>query len=243
MPEYRQRFEAVYPEIAAGREIAFTDISNAIAAFIAFEWRADQSPFDAYLRAEAELPPDAALGLQLFYGEAGCATCHSGALLTDHGFHAMGQPQLGPGKAERFEGHQKDIGRMRVTGRTEDAYAFRTPSLRNVARTGPWGHAGAYADLGDFLRQHADPAAGLSAYTAQAVLPDLPGTKADWTILETDATRDEILAAVAARPSVRLDDAEVAALIAFLGALTDEAAIAGRLGIPATVPSGLPVER
>jgi cytochrome c peroxidase len=243
LPEYRQRFEAVYPEIAAGREIAFTDISNAIAAFIAFEWRADQSPFDAYLRGEAELPPDAALGLQLFYGEAGCATCHSGALLTDHGFHAMGQPQLGPGKAERFEGHQKDIGRMRVTGRAEDAYAFRTPSLRNVARTGPWGHAGAYADLGDFLRQHADPAAGLAGYTAQAVLPDLPGTKADWTILETDATRDEILAAVAARPAVRLDDAEVAALIAFLGALTDEAAIAGRLGIPATVPSGLPVER
>ncbi|MGI1663759.1 cytochrome-c peroxidase [Palleronia sp. KMU-117] len=242
IPEYRQRFEAVYPEIAAGRDIGFTDISNAIAAFIAFEWRSDQSPFDAYLRGEADLAPDAALGLELFYGEAGCASCHSGPLLTDHGFHAMGTPQLGPGKAERFEKHQKDIGRMRVTGRTEDAYAFRTPSLRNVARTGPWGHAGAHSDLAAFLRHHADPVTGLAAYAPQATLPDLPGTKPDWTIRDAAATWDEIAAAVETQP-LALGEGDVEALIAFLGSLTDQAAIDGRLGVPETVPSGLPVER
>lgn len=242
IPEYRALFEAVYPGIAAGAGIGFTDISNAIAAFIAFEWRSDTSPFDAYLRGEAELPDAAARGLGLFHGDAGCAACHSGPLLTDHRFHAMGTPQLGPGKAERFETHQLDIGRMRVTGRAEDAYAFRTPSLRNVARTGPWGHAGAHDNLGAFLRHHADPVAGLETYAPQAVLPKLPGTRPDWTVMEDAALRAEIARAVT-QPPVALSASQIADLLAFLEALTDEAAIAGRLGIPATVPSGLPVER
>ena len=131
---------------------------------------------------------------------------------------------------------------MRVTGREEDAYAFRTPSLRNVARTGPWGHAGAHSDLAAFVRHHADPVAGLAAYAPQATLPELPVTKPDWTIMEAAALRAEISAAVEGRP-VALSEADVADLVAFLGSLTDEAAIAGRLGIPETVPSGLPVER
>jgi cytochrome c peroxidase len=235
-------FDAVYPEIAAGRDVAFTDISNAIAAFIAVEWRSDQSAFDEVLRGGGTLPEDAARGLDLFYGEAGCAECHAGPFLTDHGFHAMGSPQLGPGKAERFETHQKDIGRMRVTGRLEDAYAFRTPSLRNVTRTGPWGHAGAYSDLAAFLRHHADPVAGLADYEPQATLPELPGTKPDWTIMEAAALRAEISEAVARTP-VSLSDTEIAELVAFLDSLTDEAAISGRFGIPDSVPSGLPIDR
>jgi len=242
IPEYKAMFAAVYPETAEARDIAFSDISNAIAAFIAFEWRSDQSPFDALLRGEDTLPDAAMRGLRLFYGEAGCATCHAGLFLTDHEFHAMGEPQLGPGKAERFETHQKDVGRMRVTGRTEDAYAFRTPSLRNVVKTGPWGHAGAFSELEEYLRHHADPVAGLAAYTPQATLPDLPGTKPDWTIMETAALRAEISMAVT-RPPVSLSDADITDLVAFLETLTDDTAIEGRLGVPDTVPSGLPVER
>jgi len=242
IPAYAERFAAVYPEIAAGRTIAFTDISNAIAAFIDVEWRSLDSPFDAYLRGEGTLGDAAMRGMALFYGEAECAECHAGPFQTDHGFHAMAQPQLGPGKAERFESHQRDIGRMRVTGRAEDAYAFRTPTLRNVTRTGPWGHAGAYSDLAAFLRQHADPVGGLAAYVPQAVLPELPDTKPDWTILETPAEAEEIAAAVT-RPPHPLNEAEIGAIIAFLDSLTDPVALEGRLGIPDSVPSGLPVER
>ena len=239
IPTYAAMFAEVYPERDA---IAFTDISNAIAAFIAWEWRSDTSAFDAYLRGEGTLAPAAEAGRALFYGDAGCAECHSGPFQTDHGFHAMGQPQLGPGKAERFERHQNDIGRMRVTGRPEDAYAFRTPSLRNVTRTGPWGHAGAYADLRAFLAQHADPVAGLDAYDRQAVLADLPGTKPDWAVLDDPDAAAAIAAAVEVTP-VALAEADIDALAAFLATLTDPAAIEGRLGVPESVPSGLPVER
>ena len=57
IPAYAAMFAEVYPE----REtIAFTDISNAIAAFVEWEWRSDTAPFDAFLKGEAELPPASA---------------------------------------------------------------------------------------------------------------------------------------------------------------------------------------
>ncbi len=243
IPAYAEGFAAVYPHVAAGAPIGFTDISNAIAAFMAVEFRATDSPFDRHLRGEAPLTGAAAEGMALFYGPAGCAGCHAGPLLTDQRFHAMGSPQLGPGKAERFERHQRDIGRARVTGRDADRHAFRTPSLRMVAETGPWGHAGGHVDLADFLRHHADPVAGLAGYGPQARLPDFdPGALPDWAVMSDPAERAEIAAAVR-QPPLRLDAAEIAALLAFLEALTDRQALAGRLGIPASVPSGLPVPR
>lgn len=242
IPAYADMFARVYPDIASGRPIAFTDISNAIAAFVALEWRSDDSPFDRYLRGQGELPETARRGMELFYGRAGCATCHAGPFQTDHDFHALGEPQLGPGKAERFERHSRDIGRMRVSNRPEDAYAFRTPSLRNVMQTGPWGHAGAWSDMAAFLAHHADPSQGLGAYDrSQAILPAMQSEKDDWAILNDPAEVAAIEAA--ARPGVRLSQAEIDDLIAFLHALSDETALKGRLGVPDTVPSGLPVDR
>ncbi len=239
---YARRFKAVYPHIETRDEISFIDVSDAVAAFMAFEWRADDSAFDRHLRGQAPLTGAAAEGMALFYGRAGCAECHSGPFQTDHGFHAMGQPQLGPGRTARFERHSRDIGRARVTGDDGDLYAFRTPSLRNVVHTGPWGHAGAFEDLEAFLRHHLDPVAGLADYTPQAVLPALAAAHDDFAIM---ADPDEVaaIADAVSRDPVTLDDDEIAALLAFLDALTDERALEGRLGIPDAVPSGLEVPR
>ena len=174
--------------------------------------------------------------------EAGCSTCHAGKFLTDHDFHALGVPQFGPGKVARFENHARDLGRMRVTGRETDAYAFRTPSLRNVARTGPYGHSGSHADLAAFIADHADPVAALDRFDpGQVKLPELPGVE-DWRHLASAEDQAALKAAVRVTP-VTLVSADIAALVAFLDSLTDPAAITGRLGIPETVPSGLPVER
>lgn len=244
IPEYQARFAAVYPEIAAGRAIGFTDISNAIAAYMTFDFRSDSAPFDAYLRGEAPLDPQAAAGLQLFYGKAGCGGCHSGALLTDMEFHAMGDPQLGPGKAERFEGHQRDIGRMRVSNDPADIYAFRTPSLRNVTLTAPYGHAGAFRDLAAYLQQHLAPGSALTGYAPQnALLPAMEVGKPDFAPGPEAANYAAIAAAVTG-PAVALNPDEVAAITAFLTRLEDPVAVAGgRMAIPDTVPSGLPVDK
>lgn len=239
---YRERFAEAYPEIAAGREIVFPDVANALAAFMAFEWRSDDALFDAVLRGQQSLSGDAARGMDLFYGEARCSTCHSGPFQTDHGFHAMGVPQFGPGKAASFETHQRDDGRMEVTGDPADAFKFRTPSLRNVAFTAPYGHTGTFAELSDFLRFHADPAGQGRSFVANVQVT--AGMNQDFALapLADTALRDEILAAVAA-PPVRLGDSDLRALEAFLRTLSDPAAVIGRLGIPPAVPSGLPVDR
>ena len=239
VPDYAVRFVSVYPDLASPQEIAFTDISNAIAAFMEFEWRSDTAPFDALLAGKESFSGAQARGLELFYGAAGCSACHSGPLLTDFDFHAMGQPQLGPGKAARFERHARDEGRFRVTGREADRFSFRTPSLRNVALTGPWGHSGAYADLASFVAAHADPRAALRSYDRSGVvLPEFEA--ADWRIMDDPAEVAAISAAVEVMP-LALEAQEVADIIVFLQSLTDPAMAAGRLGVPKAVPSGLPV--
>ena len=236
IPPYRAAFDAI---LGHGAAIHFTDISDAIAAFIAHEWRADDSAFDRHLRGEAPLTGPALAGMELFYGEAGCSTCHAGQFQTDHAFHAIAMPQIGPGKKGRFETHYRDTGRLRVTGRAEDAYRFRTPSLRNVTLTAPYGHDGAYATLEDVVRHHLDPIAALRGYDpARAVLPDLAGAE-DLHALQDPAETDAIAAANELAP-VTLSDAQVAELMAFLAALTDDVS---RLGVPPTVPSGLPVDQ
>lgn len=240
--EYQTRFESVYPEITAGSEIDFTDISNAIAAFVELEWRSDESPFDDHLRGGPRLQGEALAGMELFYGKAGCSACHSGPFQTDHGFHAMGVPQIGPGKSERFETHAKDVGRMRVTGRTTDAYKFRTPSLRNVTATAPYGHNGAYATLQSFLEGHLHPSKAITMYNRnQAVLPKLEAA-IDWQVLEDSAEVAAISAAAASSPRIDLTPGEITELIAFLGSLKDASALSGRLGIPKSVPSDLPID-
>ncbi len=239
IPTYAQMFHDVYPHVTGPDDIEFTDISNAIAAFMELEWRSDTSPFDAVLRGQGTLPEPAATGMALFYGRGGCVDCHSGPLLTDQGYHAMGAPQIGPGKGARFEASDRDEGRAEVTGQPKDMFAFRTPSLRNVALTAPYGHAGGHATLAGFVADHADPVAALARYDAgQAVLPLL--NVADNAIMSDPAEVAAIAAAVTTAP-VDLSEADVAALVAFLDSLTDPAAVKGRLGVPDTVPSGLPV--
>ena len=166
-----------------------------------------------------------------------------GPLLTDMGFHAMGDPQIGPGKAERFESHQRDTGRMRVSNRPEDAYAFRTPSLRNVTLTAPYGHAGAYASLEAYLTQHADPGAALKDYILdQAVLPAMEVGKPDLAPAP-EAADFEGIAKAAVAPMASLGAEDRADILAFLASLEDPVAKAGgRMPAPKSVPSGLPVE-
>lgn len=235
LPEYQRLFKLAYPHAQA---IHFTDISNAIADFIAFEWRSDTSPYDAYLRGAGTLTDRARQGKALF--DAKCASCHAGPFQTDHGFHAVGQPQFGPGKAARFETHARDTGRMRVTGDLADAYAFRTPSLRNVVQTAPYGHTGGYKDLTTFLQNHRGGAMAIADYDpAQATLPEFEAE--DWAILSAPQEVGAIAQAAVSLPDVT--DPEIALIIAFLETLSDPVALNGRLGVPDAVPSGLAIDR
>ncbi|AZV77119.1 cytochrome-c peroxidase [Parasedimentitalea marina] len=239
IPEYRRAFDAV---LGDQTPIQFTDIANVIADFTRVEWRADDSPFDRAMLGGDPLSAQASRGQDLFYGTAGCSTCHSGWLQTDHNFHAIAMPQIGPGKAAPFETHARDTGRMRVTGEISDQYKFLTPSLRNVSQSGPYGHDGAYASLQAVVRHHFDPIAALNAYDpTQAVFHDIQSPD-DWRVVADSEELARISAANELTP-IALGDDDLSDLVAFLHSLTDTGATAGRLGVPFKVPSGLPVDQ
>ena len=222
-------------------DIEFTHAANAIAAFEAVSWRADNSPFDRFLRGErGALSRSALAGLRIFYApdKGNCASCHAGVFQTDHSFRAIAMPQVGPGKGDGA-GYE-DYGRERVTGRTSDRYRFRVPSLRNVAQTAPYGHSGAYDTLEAVVRHHLDPDTSLRNYDpSQLRLParsDLD--ERDLLALRDPAVTDAIAAASELAPT-RLTDREIARLIDFLHALTDPAMLDSRPVVPVSVPSGL----
>ena len=239
IPEYSDFFIDTYDHIETAQDIKFTDISNAVAAFMEFEWRSDTSPFDDFLQGRLDLAISQEKGMELFYGKANCSSCHAGALFTDHQFHATGQPQVGPGKAARFQSHSRDLGRFRVTGNIKDKYAFRTPSLRNVELTGPWGHAGAYSNLEAFVYAHLNPYLALYNYDKSNVTLTKYDAN-DWKIMDNANEVKAIADSITIKPVI-ISDGEVTDLLAFLGTLTDIKAQKGRLGIPETVPSGLEI--
>ncbi len=250
IPEYLTLFQAAYPgEVSLAADITYVQAANAIAAYEDVRFRAINSPFDRYLRGDRSvLSAQAVRGMTRFYGSARCSTCHSGSLQTDHGFHAIAMPQIGPGKGDPANAGAGlgDLGRGRESHDPADNYKFRTPSLRNTAITGPWGHAGAYDTLEAVVRHHLDPVASLNAYdTAQAVLPpagpDNPSIDDhDFAVQNNAADRAAIAGANALTPT-SLSEADVAAVIAFLHALTDPASLDLRSTVPMRVPSGLPV--
>ena len=185
---------------------------------------------------------DAAMrGMELFYGDAGCSSCHSGRFQTDHDFHAIAIPQIGPGKGARFESHARDTARMRVTGRIEDAYAFRTPTLRNIEHTAPYGHSGAYATLEGIVRHHLNPVESLKNYDSTQIV--MPGFEAYDLRIISDPVELDLIAEANSLMPVDLSDNQVADIIMFLKALTDPQSVRGALGIPQIIPSGLPVAR
>lgn len=243
IPRYVTMFKEAFPSIKSKDEISMVHAANAIAAFQAMHWRADNSPFDQYLRGNKQAMSGAALsGMQIFYGKAGCAYCHQGTFQTDQKFHAVAMPQLGPGKGDGFN-NQDDFGRERVTQQRTDRYKFRTPSLRNVALSAPYGHSGAYNSLRGVVIHMLNPVTGLNSYqTAQAILPIFPSPLKpdDLVILHDPASVQQIAEANEIQP-IQLKKSEIDLLITFLHALTDPASLDLRRDAPQTVPSGLSI--
>lgn len=161
VPAYQELFQAAYPGVPLN-ELNFGHAANALAAYQMDTFTFLDSPWDRYLQGDTTaVSPEALAGAELFYGQAGCADCHSGALLSDLQFHNIGVPQIGPGKGSE---EPYDFGRARETGDDSDLFAFRTPPLRNVAITGPWMHNGAYATLEAAVRHHLNARAAVANY-------------------------------------------------------------------------------
>lgn len=132
---YPARFRAAFGD----ETITFDRVVQAIAAFER-GLATGRSRFDRFLGGRKDALSDNELhGLHLFRTQARCLNCHNGPHFSDGLFHNAGLTYYG----RRFE----DLGRHIVTGRADDVGRFRTPSLRNVGRTGPWMHNGLFPSM------------------------------------------------------------------------------------------------
>lgn len=238
IPEYEQLFNAAYPNIGSN-DLTFAEAATAIAAFEADAYTFLDSPWDRYVAGDKKsLTKQQKRGGILFFGRAKCARCHNGPLLTDQQHYNIAVPQLGPGKSP-FD--PLDLGRFLETAKPRDRFRFRTPPLRNVAETGPWMHNGAYNDLTDVIRHHARPGTSLFRYDPDRSLDQ---EEVRETVLNDPATKVMVIANLdwKVRPWY-LGNRDIRDIEAFLRAMTAPD-FQARLDatIPASVPSGLPVD-
>jgi cytochrome c peroxidase len=164
VPEYVAAFTRVFGSPDITRE----QVAMAIAAFErTLVSRA--APLDRFLAGDDKALSGAAqAGLAIFTGKGRCSTCHAGGNLADDGFHALSVPESpeferDPRVAatrrfvakvsgyEDFRTLAEDPGRFLVTKNKSDWKAFRTPTLREIARTAPYMHNGIFSTLEEVI--------------------------------------------------------------------------------------------
>jgi len=159
VPEYVEAFRKVF-----GGEVTRERIAMAIAAFERTIISLD-SPLDRFLKGDmSALSPAAAKGYEIFIGKGKCAECHDGVNLADDRFYALHVPEnieqeKDPrvaatrrfvAKVSHYDDYRnlaEDPGRYLVTKNKVDWKAFRTPTLRDIAKTGPYMHNGIFDTL------------------------------------------------------------------------------------------------
>ncbi len=234
IPEYRQMFEKAYPG-QMFNNMTFAHASNAMAGFLLSKLAFSNTPWDRFLAGDDGAMTTVQLqGAKSFMTSGRCAGCHNGPALTDNKFHNVAVAQFGPGQGDGASGRD-DFGRMRVTGNAAERYAFRTPPLRNVELTGPYGHDGAFFSLRDFVAHYSESTLKLENYDITQLEPLLEGTVLN-NFADILASRDPALRTLVFSEQAADDITE------FMKALTDPRARTLIGVIPGQVPSGLPID-
>lgn len=131
-PVYVAAFKDAFPDGAISKR----NVGAALTRFVA-SITAGEAPFDRWIDGdESAIDASARRGFVLFTGRARCAACHSGWALTDGSFHDIGVAK----GADRGRG-------TKFPSSAALQYAFKTPTLRNVAGRAPYMHDGSLATL------------------------------------------------------------------------------------------------
>lgn len=140
---YRQQFQAVF-----GTDVTEAGIAKAIAAYERTVLSGD-APIDRYDAGDkSALSESAVRGRTLFFGRASCSACHVGPNFTDHAFHNIGVGY--DAAAQKFT----DVGRETESKLVGDRGSFKTPTLREIARSAPYMHDGSLATLADVVAHY-----------------------------------------------------------------------------------------
>ncbi|WP_221627107.1 cytochrome-c peroxidase [Pontibacter sp. Tf4] len=136
-------YKPKFKEAFGSDEVTLEKIQKAIATFER-SIVSNSSRFDSFVSGNPKAMTDMEIkGLHLFRTKARCINCHNTPLFSDNKFHNDGQALYGS--------KMEDFGRYHLTGKQEDIGAFKTPSLRETALTGPWMHNGNFPSLKDVI--------------------------------------------------------------------------------------------
>lgn len=135
-------------ELEGRTRMKASDVTAALASYVR-TIRSGNSRFDRYTAGERDaLTPIEQNGLELFRGKGRCFTCHVGPNFTDERFHNTGVAWRGALFID--EGH------FAVSRNEGDRGAFKTPTLREAARTAPYMHDGSFQTLEDVVEFYSE---------------------------------------------------------------------------------------
>jgi len=140
---YEELFKKAFPK--SNPAITYDNVGKAIGAYE----RLFVTPgrFDKLLAGKAEALKEKEInGLKKFV-TVGCVSCHTGNLLGGNTYQKLGVQKPWP--------NQKDQGRFDLTKKEADKMFFKVPSLRNIAKTGPYFHDGSSDKLDDAVMRMA----------------------------------------------------------------------------------------
>lgn len=136
IPGYREQFQKVF-----GTDVTADGMAKAIAAYERTIISCD-APYDRFKAGDkTALSESAQRGMKLFFGKANCSACHSGFNFTDNAFHNIGIPG-------------SDEGRTVISKSLGDKGAFKTPTLREIAKSGPYMHDGSLNSLEEVVAHY-----------------------------------------------------------------------------------------
>jgi cytochrome c peroxidase len=143
IPAYAEAFKSAFP--GDGEPVTLANTVSAISAFT--RGLVTPSRWDRFLKGDATaLTDDEKKGFTTFV-DTGCTTCHVGALVGGTMYQILGKVKPWP--------NLSDKGRSRATQSAGDDMMFKVPSLRNVARTGPYFHDASAKTLADAVKKMA----------------------------------------------------------------------------------------
>lgn len=186
--EYVMMFEAAFPD---GSEDVLEDAGKAIAAYER-TLLANESPFQLWLKGDdSAMTSQEILGATLFFGKAGCVSCHNGPALSSavgasksEMFMAVGFADFDPNNSQ-INGSVSDAdarGRGGFTGDAEDDYKFKVPQLYNLSDTNVFGHGASFKSVRDVV-------AYKNAGVPQKLIPE---TQLDTRFQPLSLTEEEI---------------------------------------------------
>ncbi len=140
IPGYTKQFQKVF-----GSDATEENMAKAIATYER-TILCGNAPYDQFKAGDKKALSEAAQrGMKLFFGKAVCSACHAGPNFTDNAFH-----NLGVG----MDAKAPDAGRKVISNLGGDQGSFKTPSLRDIARSAPYMHDGSMQTLKEVVEHY-----------------------------------------------------------------------------------------